>query len=143
MKPENKYTVHSRLTNAESRLLALEQENKQLRQWVDGALTNKINDARNLIQDSIHQGVDGKDGQSIVGPQGPQGERGDVQYLTPEELNTEIKALRRKLLELRAAFLARTTQHIADFNKPEHQSSTYRMLQIHLKRIRDDIEQLR
>jgi len=109
---ENRFTVHQRLAASEARLTALEAENKQLRQWVLGELTSKINDAKNVIQDSIRipqdgapgrDGRDGVDGQSIVGPQGP---RGDVLIPNESEAQAALKEARLKLAQRHAAFIA-------------------------------------
>jgi hypothetical protein len=96
---ENKYTVTSKILDLQSRVLALETANKELRQWVEGALSTKINDAKNLIQDSIRipvdgaPGRDGVDGRSIIGPQGP---RGDVLIPNDSEVAASLLALRQK-----------------------------------------------
>ena len=146
MANSNKYAVAGRLNLLESRCTALEQENKALRTTLISELKTYVNDQANVIQDSIRvpvdgaPGRDGRDGQSIVGPQGPPG---SVLYIGPDEVAAEVKALRRKMLELRAAFLARITQHIEELKKPEHQNATYRIIGMHLAGIKKDIEDLR
>jgi hypothetical protein len=146
---ENRFTVHQRLAASESRLTALEAENKTLRQWVLGELTSKINDAKNTIQSSIRvpqdgrdglPGRDGADGQSIVGPVGP---AGDVLYIGPDELFVEVKKLRRAIVERHAAYIARIVHNIEVLGRPEHQSTSYRHFRSLLQDLLRDIEALR
>lgn len=94
------------------------------------------------------RGLAGKDGESIVGPPGqsivgPPGPRGDVLIVGESELAAAVIALRKKLLEQRAAFLARIAQNIADLKKPEHQNATYRIVRMHLEGVLRDIENLK
>jgi hypothetical protein len=109
---ENRFTVHQRLASSEARLTALEAENKQLRQWVLGELTSKINDAKNTIEDSIRvpqdgkdglPGRDGVDGQTIVGPKG---DTGDVLIIPESAMAKAVLDLRRELKEKHAATIA-------------------------------------
>jgi hypothetical protein len=142
--PPNKYGVANRLLLLENAVTELRKENKELRTHMVGALHTAINDAKNVIQDSIRVPVDGAPGRDGKdGGTGPQGPPGDVLYIGPDEVAAEVKALRRKLLELRTAFLARITQHIEELKKPEHQNSTYRIIGMHLSGIKKDIEDLR
>lgn len=114
--PPNKYSVHNRLSLLESRLAALDAENKNLRLWIEADLTSKLNGALTTIRDTVaadfrdlqasiripQDGKDGKDGESIVGPQGSKGERGDVSIVGDAELREAVQKLRKR----HAAFLA-------------------------------------
>lgn len=114
---DNKYTVHQRLADLTSRVTELEAENKKLRVHLVGALQTAVNDAKNVIQDSIRVPVDGKDGRDgVTGPQGENGGRGDVLIPNETELQQAVIGLRRKLLEQRAAFLAVINQRIVENN---------------------------
>jgi hypothetical protein len=141
---ENKYTVTSKILDLQSRVLALETANKELRQWVEGALSTKINDAKNLIQDSIRipvdgaPGRDGVDGRSIIGPQGP---AGDITTYGPEELQQAVIALRIKLKTLHATFLARLIEEIDGHKKGG--GSINNIIASHLEGILREIEKLK
>jgi len=139
---ENRFTVHQRLAASEARLTALETENKQLRQWVLGELTSKINDAKNVIQDSIRIPQDGRDGRDgATGAQGIQGERGDVLYISPAEVSECVRALRRKLKEKHAAHIAVIVERL------EYEKSQDSWVNQHfaglLESLKRDIERLR
>lgn len=143
---ENKYTVNARILDLQSRVHSLEKENKQLRLWVNGELTNKINDARNILRGQIRDGVDGRDGrdgvdgQSIVGPQGPKGESGDVQYLNladKKEVLAYVKANRRLVLEHHARVIESIDRHINDNSK--NSSSLHRLMRLQLEDIKREI----
>jgi hypothetical protein len=137
---ENRFTVHQRLAASEARLTALEAENKTLRLWVLGELTSKVNDAKNVIQDSIRIPQDGRDGVSITGPAGPQGV-GDVLVIGDSEAAQAVIALRIKLKEQHAAIIARLVERI------EHEKGqdgfTHRHFTRVLESIKADIERLR
>jgi hypothetical protein len=138
---ENRFTVHQRLAASEARLTTLEAENKQLRQWVLGELTSKINDAKNVIQDSIRVPQDGKDGRDgAQGATGAQGPAGDITVYGPEELQAAVKDLRRKYLEAHAKALAVIDQHIDHESK--NSGGIHRMFQQRLESIKRDIERL-
>ncbi len=115
---ENRFTVHQRLAASEARLTALEQENAQLRAWVLGTVASQINDAKNVIQDSIRipqdgapgkDGRDGVDGQSIVGPKG---ERGDVLIPNESEAHAALKEARLNNAKRHAIQIARIVDRI-------------------------------
>lgn len=145
MNGQNKYTVAQRLNILESRCTALEAENKELRTHLAGQLETKINDAKNLIQDSIRvpadgapgrDGTNGVDGQSIVGPQGP---RGDVLIVGESELAQAVIGLRRKLKEQHAKFIAVLVEHAEGQKKGTWVGQHFARL---LEGIRADIERL-
>lgn len=147
MPTPNKYGVLNRLILLESRCTALEAENKELRLHLVGQLETKINDAKNVIQDSIRIPVDGKDGapgrdgvdgQSIVGPRG---EAGDVLVIGESEQAQAVLGLRRKLKMLHATFLARLIEEI-EANKRSGSSPAARILAKHLEVILTDIKRL-
>jgi hypothetical protein len=148
MNGQNKYTVAQRLNILESRCTALEAENKELRTHLAGQLETKINDAKNLIQDSIRvpadgapgrDGTNGVDGQSIVGPQGP---RGDACVIGSAEMAAAVIELRRKLKEHHAAVIARLIEGI-EANRRPGSSGAARILATHLEMIKRDIENLK
>jgi hypothetical protein len=143
---ENRFTVHQRLVASEARLTALEAENKQLRQWVLGELTSKINDAKNVIQDSIRipqdgspgkDGRDGLDGQSIVGPKG---DTGDLLVIPESEMAQAVIAMRIKLKERHAAAIAVLVEHAEGQKKGAWVGVHFAKL---LESIRQEIERLR
>jgi hypothetical protein len=143
---ENRFTVHQRLAASEARLTALEAENKQLRQWVLGELTSKINDAKNVIQDSIRipvdgapgkDGRDGVDGQSIVGPKG---DTGDVLVIPESAMAKTVIAMRIKLKEQHAAIIARLVERIEGEKKGTWVGQHFAKL---LESIKAEIERLR
>jgi hypothetical protein len=99
MSKANVFTVNQRILDLQSRVLALETANKQLIQWVEGALSTKINDAKNIIQDSIRipaDGKDGVDGVSITGQPGAKGDRGDCTIPNDSEVAAALHAIRQK-----------------------------------------------
>jgi hypothetical protein len=106
MSAPNKYGVHNRLNLLESRCTALEQQNAELRTALWTALETKLNDKARVIRDSIKDGVDGKDGETIVGPQGIQGPAGDVLYVGPQEVKAAAQRLRAEKVLLRAKYQA-------------------------------------
>jgi hypothetical protein len=143
MSAPNKYGVHNRLNLLESRCTALEQQNAELRTHFWTALETKTNDLKNVIQDSIRipvdgipgkDGRDGVDGQSIVGPRG---ERGDVLIVSESQLAAAVIALRRKMLEQRAAFIAVIVQRIEHEKKSDKKVNQHfaRQLEYILKEI--------
>jgi hypothetical protein len=146
MSGANKYTVHTRLAMAENAIAELKKENAELRVHLAGKLETLVNDAKNVIQDSIRVPQDGKDGRDGVdgatGPQGIQGRAGDVLVVGETECARAVIALRRKLVEQHAAVLGRLTQDIYTLGKPEHQNTTYRLLRSHLERVKKDLEKL-
>lgn len=136
------YTVQQRLSDLTSRVTTLEKENANLRTHLAGALQTAVNDAKNTIQSSIKIPVDGRDGvdgESIVGPRGERGERGDVLIPNETELQQAVIALRRKLLEQRAAFLAVINQRIAENNTSNKIQQHFANL---LEYVKKDIERL-
>ena len=152
--------MHQRLAASEARLTALEQENAQLRAWMSGTVASQINDAKNTLQSaqtadfrdlqvgigrafsdlqaSIHQGVDGKDGQSI---KGERGEQGDVTVIGETELAKEVIRLRIKLKEQHAAFLARLIE-VIEANRGPYSSNQARIVATHMEGIKKEIERL-
>ena len=135
---ENRFTVHQRLAASEARMTALEAENKQLRQWVLGELSTKINDAKNLIQDSIRIPVDGRngrDGVSIVGPAGPKGDRGDCLIPNDSEVAAALIALRQK----HAAALARIQDALVKNSGRKH-SGIKKVLEAELQLIASELK---
>jgi hypothetical protein len=157
---QTKYGVQNRLSTLESRCTGLEQENAQLRAHLVGALQTAINDAKNHIQSaqaadfrelsaafdaafselkaSVKNGVDGKDGQSIVGPKG---EQGNVLLIGDSELAQAVLELRRKLKQQHATFLARIIEGIESGRTPTS-SSVARLTAAHLEIVKRDIERL-
>jgi hypothetical protein len=118
MNGANKYTIHSRIAMAENAIAELKKENAELRVHLKGALETAINDAKNVIQDSIRipqdgrdglPGRDGVDGQSIVGPQGP---RGDVLIPNESEAQAALKEARLNNARRHAAQIARIVDRI-------------------------------
>lgn len=140
---DNKYTVHQRLADLTSRVTELEAENKRLRVHLAGELKTAVSDAKNVIQSSIRTPVDGKDGapgrDGIDGGVGPQGPRGDVLIPNETELQQAVIALRRKLLEQRAAFVGRILQGIKDNESSNKVQQHYAKL---LQYMLQDIERL-
>ena len=121
MSTPNKYTVHTRLANCENDIAQLRREIADARTHLAGAVQTAVNDAKNVIQDSIRVPRDGKDGmpgQSIVGPKGDTGERGDILYIGPEETEPIIAALRAEIVTQRAKFQALILQALADNEGP-------------------------
>jgi hypothetical protein len=112
---DNKYTINSKILDLQSRVLALETANKELKLWLLGELQTRINDSQNVIQGaqesdfrelkaSVKNGVDGRNGvDGATGPQGAQGVPGDVTYITPVEVEAQVQALRLKLAKWQAA----------------------------------------
>jgi len=106
---QTKYGVHNRLAGLENAVTELKAENANLRVHLKGALETAVNDAKNLIQDSIRVPLDGKDGRngvdgvSITGPQGAKGDRGDVLIPNDSEVAAALQALRLKLAKWQAA----------------------------------------
>ena len=112
---DNKYSVNSKILDLQSRVLALETANKELKLWLLGELQTRINDSQNVIQGaqesdfrelkaSVKNGVDGRNGvDGATGPQGAQGVPGDVTYITPVEVEAQVQALRLKLAKWQAA----------------------------------------
>ena len=147
----NKFTVHTRLATVESRLTALEQENSQLRAHLAGALQTAINDAANVIRSaqesdfrelkaSIRLPQDGRDGiDGATGAQGIQGERGDVLIVSESETAQAVIALRRKLKEQHAKFIAVLVEHAEGQKKGTSVGQHFARL---LEGIRADIERL-
>jgi hypothetical protein len=123
MPAPNKYTVAGRLSVLESRCTALEQENSQLRAHLVGALQTAINDAANTIQSSQksdfrelqasiripQDGAPGRDG--VDGAVGPKGEAGDVLIVGESELAQAVTALRIKIKQQHAKFIAVLLEH--------------------------------
>jgi hypothetical protein len=118
MNGANKYTIHSRIAMAENAIAELKKENAELRVHLKGALETAINDAKNVIQDSIRipqdgrdglPGRDGVDGQSIVGPQGP---RGDVLIPNESEAQAALKEARLNNAKRHAIQIARIVDRI-------------------------------
>jgi hypothetical protein len=138
MNGQNKYTVAQRLNALESRCTALEAENKELRLHLAGHLETKINDAKNLIQDSIRVPADGRDGRDGRDSTVP-GPRGAVLYVGPEEMQQAVTDARRKLKEHNATFLAHLIEGI-EANKRGGPGS--QLLARHLEGIKRDIERL-
>jgi hypothetical protein len=131
---ENRFTVHQRLAASEARLNTLEAENKQLRQWVLGELTSKINDAKNVIQDSIRVPQDGRDGKDSIVP-GPKGERGEVLYVDAATVKAAADALRAEKVRLRAKYQAAIFQAIVDAE--QHSTSSYhRIFKLRLENLK-------
>ena len=134
--------VHSRLIALENAVKELRRENQELRVHLGGQLQNLVREATSTIQSSLrmpHDGKDGRDGvdgQSIVGPQGP---AGDVLYIGPEEVAAEVKKVRAELLRVRAAFVGRILQGIADNKADSYTQGHFRK---HLQSILRDIENL-
>jgi hypothetical protein len=103
---------------AENAIAELKKENAELRVHLKGALETAINDAKNVIQDSIRipqdgrdglPGRDGVDGQSIVGPQGP---RGDVLIPNESEAQAALKEARLNNAKRHAIQIARIVDRI-------------------------------
>jgi hypothetical protein len=118
MNGANKYTIHSRIAMAENAIAELKKENAELRTHLKGALETAVNDAKNVIQDSIRipqdgrdglPGRDGVDGQSIVGPQGP---RGDVLIPNESEAQAALKEARLNNAKRHAIQIARIVDRI-------------------------------
>jgi hypothetical protein len=137
MSGQNKYTVHTRLATLESRLTALEAENKELRTHLVGALQTAINDAKNTsqsvqksdfrdLQASIRipqDGAPGRDG--VDGAVGPKGETGDVLVIPESEMAKAVIDARRKLKEHHAAVLAHLIETIEMNKRPESSALAY------------------
>jgi len=138
MSAPNKYTVHQRLTNAENRCAQLEAEAKALRVHLAGELKTAVENAKHSFRDG-RDGAPGKDGESIIGPKGDKGEHGDVLYIGPDEVAAEVKKVRAELLRLRAAFVGRIVQSIADH---QGELGVYTYLRKHMEGILRDIENL-
>lgn len=138
MNGQNKYTVAQRLNGLESRCTALEAENKELRLHLAGHLETKINDAKNLIQDSIRVPADGRDGRDGRDSTVP-GPRGEVLYVGPEELQAAVIDARRKLKEHHAAVLAILIEGIEASKRGGPGSQ---LLSRHLETIKKAIEAL-
>ena len=103
---------------AENAIAELKKEIAELRVHLKGALETAINDAKNVIQDSIRipqdgrdglPGRDGVDGQSIVGPQGP---RGDVLIPNESEAQAALKEARLNNAKRHAIQIARIVDRI-------------------------------
>jgi hypothetical protein len=110
---DTKYTVNQRILDLQSRVLALETENKTLRTWVLGELATKINDAKNTIQGQIRIPQDGKDGRDGRDSNVP-GPRGDILYIGPAEVAAQIQILRTARARVQAAIY----QALAEANGP-------------------------
>jgi hypothetical protein len=137
-----KYSVNSRIAALQNAVAELQKENKEIRVHLFGQLQNLVKDATSTIQASLRipqDGRDGIDGQSIKGDQGERGPAGDITVYGDAELHAAVIALRRKLLEQRAAFLAVINQRIAE-------NSTSNKVQQHfaklLESVKQDIERL-
>jgi hypothetical protein len=107
MANDNKYSVNSKISDLQARVLSLETANKELRVHLWGALETKANDLKHVIQDSIRVPLDGRNGidgaNGATGQQGIQGVPGDVTYITPAEVAAQVQALRLKLAKWQAA----------------------------------------
>lgn len=135
-----KYGVQNRLALLENAVTELRKENADLRIHLAGELATKINDAKNVIQDSIVPAVDGKDGRdgvSVTGPQGIQGVPGDVCYVGPQGVAAAVAKVRAQLLAQRAAMIGRLVQHIAD-HQGSGGSQTY--IRNHFERLLRDVQ---
>jgi len=133
-----KYTVNARLSDLQSRVLALEAENKELRTHLAGQLETKINDAKNLIQDSIRVPADGRDGRDGRDSTVP-GPRGEVLYVGPEELQAAVIDARRKLKEHHAGVIAILIESI---EASKRSGPVNQLFARHLAQIQKDIERL-
>jgi len=142
MTSHNKYSVGTRLVDLENAVTELRRENREIRVHLGGQLQNLVREATSTIQASLRipqdgaPGRDGRDGQSIVGPQG---ERGDVLYIGADEVEAAVKEVRAELLRLRAAVLGRIVQGIKD---NEGTSGGQRLVRMHLEKLLHDIEAL-
>jgi hypothetical protein len=135
----NAYSANARIQELQARVLALETANKSLRSWVESELQTRIHDEQNHIQSAldvqfreeqatlaefksgIKDGVDGRDGQSIVGPRG---ERGDVAVVTESELSEAVLRLRKQ----HAKFLG-ALQHARELNNQEPSAALRRVIE--------------
>jgi hypothetical protein len=137
----SKYSVNAKLLDLASRLTALEKENADLRVHLKGALQTAVNDAKNIIQDSIRVPQDGKDGESIVGPKGETGEPGETLWLNAADHNDVIQytaKIRKAYLELHARVFESLDRQIKDNSGP-HAHSMMRVLVMTLERIKREI----
>jgi hypothetical protein len=143
--PPNKYGVHNRLALLENAVTELRNENAALRTHLAGKLETLVNDAKNIIQDSIRipqdgapgkDGRDGVDGQSIVGPRG---EAGGVTVIPESEMAQAVVAMRRKLKERHAAVIAALVEHAEGHKKGTWVGQHFAKL---LENIRQEIELL-
>jgi hypothetical protein len=141
---QTKYGVHNRLAGLENAVTELKAENANLRVHLKGALETAVNDAKNLIQDSIRVPLDGKDGRNGVdgatGPQGAQGVPGDVLIPNEIELQQAVIDLRTKLKEQHAKFIAVLVERAEGEKKGTWVGQHFAKL---LESIRQDIERLK
>jgi hypothetical protein len=138
---DNKYSVNAKLLDLASRLTALEKENADLRVHLKGALQTAVNNAKNVIRDSIRVPQDGKDGESIVGPKGETGEPGHVLWLNAADHGEVIRyttQIRKEMLELHARVIESLDRQIKDHSGP-HAHHMDRMLAMTLERIKREI----
>jgi hypothetical protein len=146
MSGANKFTVHTRLAMLENAVTELRKENTELRVHLAGKLETLVNDAKNVIQDSIRipqdgapgkDGRDGADGQSIVGPQGP---RGDVLIPNESEAQAALKEARLNNARRHAAQIARIVDRI-EFERTHNLKSFDAHSFGHFRRLLADIQE--
>jgi len=150
MSGANKYTIHTRLAMAENAIAELKKENAELRVHLAGKLETLVNDAKNVIQDSIRipqDGAPGKDGRDGVdGAPGPRGEAGSVTVIPESEMARAVLDLRRELKEKHAAKIAVIVERL-EYEKSAGIEGNGAWLHRHfaqiLESLKADIERLR
>src|SRR5258708_2429852 len=130
----NKYTVHQRLSNAETRCAQLEAGIKRVKLELLDELTK-------YAEAHFHgrNGVDGRDGNDCVcrSVPGEKGAPGSVLFIGAPEVEAAVAAVRAELLRFRAKVLGRIIQGIDD-NKGKRGHST--LVHMHFAKLMSDIE---
>jgi hypothetical protein len=143
---DSKYSVNSKISDLQARVLSLETANKNLLAFVESELQTRINDARNILRGQIRDGIDGApgkdgrdgvDGQSIVGPQGP---RGDVLIPNESEAQAALKEARLNNARRHAAQIARIVDRI-EFERTHNLRSFDAHSFGHFRRLLADIQE--
>ena len=128
----------------------LKKENAELRVHLAGKLETLVNDAKNVIQDSIRipqDGAPGKDGRDGVdGAPGPRGEAGSLTVIPESEMAQAVLDLRRELKEKHAAKIAVIVERL-EYEKSAGIEGNGAWLHRHfaqiLESLKADIERLR
>jgi alpha-D-ribose 1-methylphosphonate 5-triphosphate synthase subunit PhnG len=142
MPPQNKYGVHNRLALLENAVTELKREKAILHTHLSGKLETLVNDAKNVIQDSIRVPQDGKDGiDGRAGATGPAGPRGDVLVIGESELADTVRKLRIELKEKHAAHIAVLVNSIE--HHKQGNNGVHRLFVKLLESIKNDIGRLR
>jgi hypothetical protein len=135
---------------AENAIAELKKENAELRVHLAGKLETLVNDAKNVIQDSIRipqDGAPGKDGRDGVdGAPGPRGEAGSLTVIPESEMAQAVLDLRRELKEKHAAKIAVIVERL-EYEKSAGIEGNGAWLHRHfaqiLESLKADIERLR